>query len=231
MIPKLLDLNYQFPDPNIANEDGIVAWGGDLHPKRLINAYKNGIFPWYAHDEPIIWWSPNPRLILELNDFKISKSLKKNLKKFTYKFDKNFLQVIQNCSNIKRKKQAGTWIQKEIIEAYSQLHEMKIAHSVETYYENELVGGLYGLSIGKIFCGESMFAYKSDASKAALAILVYHLQEWGYELIDCQVRTSHLVSLGAKEITRKSFLTKLHSLKNQTQDHTWNINNTIIKQI
>ena len=188
-IPQLNRYDLKFPHPNDANRDGILAWGGDLNPSRLIRAYQNGIFPWYSDRDPIIWWSPNPRLIMELDDFKISKSLKKSMKKFEYKFDTNFEAVMQKCKSTPRNDQNGTWINDEIIEAYSTLHGMSIAHSIESYQNGKLVGGLYGVVIGKVFCGESMFASVSDASKSAYAVLVKHLKVWGYDFIDCQVPT------------------------------------------
>jgi leucyl/phenylalanyl-tRNA--protein transferase len=227
-IPQLNKYNFEFPNPRDANEDGIVAWGGDLNPTRLIRAYQNGIFPWYSKDEPIIWWSTNPRLIMELNDFKLSKSLKKSMKKFEYKFDTNFTQVIIECSNVKREGQNGTWIQDEIIEAYSVLNDLGVAHSIESYYNGELVGGLYGVVVGRVFCGESMFAKKSDASKSAYAILVKHLKQWGYNFIDCQVPTEHLKSLGAKEVDREYFLMRLKSSSMKIMNNKWEIDSLLI---
>jgi len=223
-IPELNRYSLTFPDPNDATEDGIVAWGGDLTPSRLIRAYQNGIFPWYAKGDPIIWWSPDPRLIMELDDFKLSRSLRKNMKKFTYSFDTHFTEVIRECSNINREGQSGTWIQPEIVEAYSVLHDMGVAHSVESYNaNNELVGGLYGVVIGRVFCGESMFAKESDASKAAYATLVSHLKEWGYDFIDCQVPTNHLKSLGAKEVSRDYFLSRLYNVRMDNIKNSWEI--------
>ncbi len=221
MIPQINKYNLDFPSPNSANEDGIVAWGGDLTPSRLIRAYQNGIFPWYAKDEPIIWWSTNPRLIMELNDFKLTKSLKKSMKKFTYKFDTNFKEVITKCSTVPRNNQNGTWIQEEIIEAYSALHDMGVAHSIESYLDGKLVGGLYGVVVGGVFCGESMFAEVSDASKSAYAMLIQHLKIWGYDFIDCQVPTEHLKSLGAKEVTREYYLKRLEKVRFEELEHFW----------
>lgn len=225
MIYQLNKYSLVFPHPNDANEDGILAWGGDLNPSRLIRAYQNGIFPWYSSGDPIIWWSPNPRLIMELDDFKISKSLKKSMKKFTYKFDSCFEQVMRECKDINRNDQLGTWISEDIIEAYSELHGMGLAHSIETYYEGELVGGAYGVVVGGVFCGESMFAKKSDASKAAYAILIKHLKNWGYNFIDCQVPTEHLKSLGAKEVAREYFLNRLEQSNMNILSHIWEISN------
>ena len=223
MIPQLNKNNLRFPDPRYANEDGILAWGGDLNPVRLINAYQHGIFPWYAKDEPILWWSPDPRLIMELDDFKLSRSLKKNIKKFTYKFDSNFSQVIRKCASIPRKDQAGTWIQNDIIEAYEALHHMGVVHSIESYSNDKLVGGLYGIVVGKVFCGESMFADVSDASKAAYATLIKHLKYWGYDFIDCQVPTEHLKRLGAKEVSRDEFINRLEEVNKDKIEHEWEI--------
>ena len=227
-IPQINKFNFNFPHPNSANEDGIVAWGGDLNPSRLIKAYQSGIFPWYAKDEPILWWSPTPRLIMELDDFKLSRSLKKSIKKFTFKFDTNFSKVMNMCANTPRANQDGTWINNNTIESFEVLFGMGIAHSVETYHNDELIGGLYGLTIGKVFCGESMFAHKSDASKAAYTILVRHLKEWGYDFIDCQVPTEHLKSLGAKEVSRDYFLERLNSVKYDYIESKWIIDKKLI---
>ena len=222
-IPQLNKYSLEFPNPSQATSDGIVAWGGDLNPSRLIKAYQNGIFPWYSKDDPIIWWSPDPRFIMELDDFKLSRSLKKSMKKFNYKFDTNFKEVIKKCASIKRNKQNDTWINDEMIEAYSVLHDMGIAHSVETYQDDKLIGGLYGVAVGEVFCGESMFAEVTDASKSAYATLIKHLKVWGYDFIDCQVPTNHLKSLGAKEVTRECFLEKLDKVKNKEIKNLWQI--------
>jgi len=223
MIHQLNKYSLTFPSPHDANEDGILAFGGDLNPSRLIRAYQNGIFPWYSDGDPILWWSPNPRLIMELNSFKISKSLKKSIKKFTYKFDKNFEMVMRECKNIDRHDQLGTWINEDIIEAYCALHGMGQAHCVEAYLNDKLVGGAYGVVVGGVFCGESMFAKESDASKAAYATLIKHLKIWGYDFIDCQVPTNHLKSLGAIEVTREYFLNRLLKSNMNTIEHRWEI--------
>ena len=228
MIPQLNKHELNFPDPNYADDDGIVAWGGDLNPSRIIKAYQSGIFPWYSKNDPILWWSPNPRLIMELDDFKLSKSLKKSMKKFTYKFNTDFIQVIKNCASKPREGQNGTWIQNDIIEAYKALNMMGIAHSIESYQDGVLVGGLYGLSIGKVFCGESMFANVNDASKSAFAILVKHLKRWGYEFIDCQVPTDHLKSLGAKEVHREYFLDRLYKINHEKLREEWIIDKKLL---
>lgn len=230
MIPQINKYQLNFPDPRDANEDGIVAWGGDLTPSRLIKAYQKGIFPWYNDGEPILWWSPDPRLIMKLDDFKLSRSLKKSMKKFNYKFDTKFKEVITHCGTTSRNNQDGSsWIQNDIIEAYENLHGMGIAHSIECYDDEKLVGGLYGLSIGKVFCGESMFAHKSDASKSAYAILIKHLKKWGYEFVDCQVPTEHLKSLGAKEVAREYFLSKLEKVSAENIEHYWDIDEKLLE--
>ncbi len=223
MVPELNKFSLAFPDPRDANEDGILAWGGDLNPSRLIRAYQNGIFPWYSQGDPIIWWSTDPRLIMELHDFKLSKSLKKSMKKFTYKFDTNFEEVMRKCALTPRKDQAGTWINNDVIQAYTELFHMGYAHSVETYHNGVLVGGLYGVVVGKVFCGESMFAHMSDASKAAYATLIEYLKIWGYDFIDCQVPTEHLKSLGAKEVAREYFLMRLEKSAFENIDTRWKI--------
>ena len=228
MIPQINKYSLDFPDPNSASEDGIVAWGGDLIPSRLVRAYQNGIFPWYMKGEPILWWSPDPRLIMELDDFKLSRSLKKSLKKFEYRFDTNFLKVITKCGSTQRADQNGTWVQPDIIEAYETLHGIGIAHSIESYQNDVLVGGLYGVVVGKVFCGESMFADANDASKSAYAVLIKHLKEWGYEFIDCQVPTDHLKSLGAKEVTREYFLEKLEKANKDIIEHYWKIDKSLL---
>lgn len=202
-----------FPHASQAEEDGLLAIGGDLSPRRILSAYVNGIFPWYNPDEPILWWSPNPRCVLYPDKLKVSKSLaaviKKNL--FQIKFDTNFLDVIKNCAAAKRADELGTWISTDIIDAYYQLHELGYAHSVETYCENKLVGGLYGIAIGKVFFGESMFFLKPNASKVALWALVRKLRELNFRIIDNQVTNKHLVSMGAEEIERDRFLELLRS--------------------
>ena len=195
-----------FPHPSLAEEDGLLAVGGDLSAQRLLLAYTNGIFPWFSEDEPILWWSPDPRFIVYPKDIKISKSMKKLFKKNTFKitFDTCFRDVISNCSNVR--KETGTWITKEMIDAYCKLHEIGFAHSVETWYENRLVGGLYGIIIGKCFFGESMFSTMDNSSKAAFITLGKVLSQKEFLMIDCQVHTSHLESLGAVHISREEFL-------------------------
>lgn len=226
-IPQLDKYKIEFPHPSQASDEGIVAWGGDLSPSRIVRAYQEGIFPWYSKQDPILWWSPDPRLIMELDDFKLTRSLRKSLKKFTYGIDTAFGEVIRSCASIRRDAQEGTWILPEMIEAYETLHSLGVAHSIESYYEGELVGGLYGVAIGGVFCGESMFAKKSDASKAAYYMLIKHLKKWEYDFVDCQVPTPHLKSLGAKEIPREKFLQRLYEVRFEQKQHRWEIDNNI----
>lgn len=228
-IPELNKYSLSFPDPRDANVDGIVAWGGDLNPSRLLRAYQSGIFPWNSPQDPLLWWSPNPRLIMELDNFKLRKSLKKSMKKFTYQFDTNFREVLDKCASTPRNDQDGTWLNEELKESFEVLHGMGIAHSVESYLDGELVGGLYGIVIGKIFCGESMFSHVNDASKSAYAVLVKHLKSWGYEFVDCQVPTDHLISLGAHEVHREYFLMRLESLKMESISHIWKIDKILLE--
>lgn len=199
----------QFPDPKYALEepDGLLAVGADLSPARLLNAYRQGIFPWYSDGQPILWWSPNPRAVLYPEKLRISRSLKKSLRKrpFHVTLDSDFAAVIEACSE-PRPDQEGTWITAGMKQAYLQLHRIGFAHSVECWEGENLVGGLYGVSLGKVFFGESMFARRSDASKIAFAHLVEQLREWNFGLIDCQVHTGHLASLGAEDIPREEFL-------------------------
>jgi len=206
-----------FPEASLASDDGLLAVGGDLSPERLVLAYQNGIFPWFEDDEQIMWWSPNPRLILELNEFKVSKSLKRiiNSNKFDVKLNTCFTDVVEACSSTSRKGEDGTWITEGMKEAYIKLHKLGIAYSVEVFENKQLVGGLYGLAIGKIFCGESMFHKVSNASKVALYYLVDILKENNFNFIDAQTPTNHLISMGAKEISRETFLSRL---KNNTKN-------------
>ncbi|HIP59439.1 MAG TPA: leucyl/phenylalanyl-tRNA--protein transferase [Campylobacterales bacterium] len=206
MIPQVSRYSYIFPNPREASKEGLVAWGGDLNPNRILSAYRQGIFPWYNENDPILWWSPDPRLVLFFDDLKISKSLNRNLKKYEVRFDTNFEEVIKKCRDIRLLKDENTWILEEVIEQYIEIHEMGFAMSVETYHEGELIGGLYGILMGGVFCGESMFSLKSDASKVALVKLADKLQSEGYDFIDCQVPSEHLKSMGAREIGRDEFL-------------------------
>jgi leucyl/phenylalanyl-tRNA--protein transferase len=202
-----------FPPVSSANPDGILAIGGDLCPERLQLAYKSGIFPWFEEDEPIIWWSPNPRMVLFLDELVVSKSMRNILNRNVFKvtFNQNFREVISNCQQVKREGQNGTWITNDMIEAYCKLNEMGIAKSVEVWQNDELVGGLYGVDLGHIFCGESMFSKVSNASKVAFIALVNQLKEKNYKLLDCQVYNEHLESLGCREIDRIDFIQILKS--------------------
>ncbi len=207
----LLTEDHVFPDPKLAEEDGLLAVGGDLSAERILLAYRQGIFPWFSGEEPILWWSPDPRLILFPEKLRISKSLQQTLRsgKFRISFDACFDQVIAQCAHTERKEQSGTWISKGMKNAYQHLHELGHAHSVEAWYGTVLVGGLYGLSIGKVFFGESMFHKLRDASKVCLVALVEKLLRDSFTLIDCQVTTMHLVSMGAQEISREQYLSLL----------------------
>jgi leucyl/phenylalanyl-tRNA--protein transferase len=202
-----LDERIAFPDPRQARADGLLAVGGDLAPERLVLAYSLGIFPWYSEGEPILWWSPNPRLVLFPEELHLSGSLKRKIGKgiFDFTLDKAFGQVIRACAKLRPGKDEGTWITREMIRAYEKLFELGFAHSVEAWQGNNLAGGLYGVSIGRYFAGESMFFNKPDASKAALWVLCELCLEKGLEFIDCQVETGHLVSLGARLLQRDDY--------------------------
>lgn len=203
---KFLGKAIEFPQHSQATKDGLLAIGGDLSPERLIHAYANGIFPWFNDEEPILWWSPDPRFVLFPKDLKVSKSMKQFLRNTTYQITENkaFEQVIAHCADVKRDDQYGTWIGKGMIDAYINLHRTGFAKSVEVWDQNQLVGGLYGVDLGnKVFCGESMFSLKSNSSKMAF---IWLAQSNKYRLIDCQLHTKHLESLGAKHISRQEFL-------------------------
>lgn len=197
----------------LTEPNGLLAIGGDLSPQRLIEAYSKGIFPWFNENDPILWWSPDPRMVLFPDELKISRSLLKTLRKGNYRIrtDEHFTQVMHACA-APRKGQPGTWIHPQMIAAYTALHRMGLAHCVETWIDGELAGGLYGIALGQMFFGESMFSRVADASKIALVHLVRQLQNWQFGMIDCQVRTAHLASLGAREISRKEFNQKLNEL-------------------
>ncbi len=203
---NFLNQEIQFPDVSKASQDGLLALGGDLSVERLLLAYRKGIFPWFESDEPILWWSPDPRFVLFPEKLKVSKSMKQVLRKASLKVtvNKNFKGVIEACSSIKREGQSGSWITKNMIDAYCKLFELGYAKSVEVWQDEELVGGLYGVDLGNnVFCGESMFSKVSNASKVAF---ITFLQNTEYRLIDCQVHTNHLESLGAEHISRDEFL-------------------------
>ncbi|PID58375.1 leucyl/phenylalanyl-tRNA--protein transferase [candidate division KSB3 bacterium] len=202
---------YIFPAPHLSEENGLLAIGGDLSLERLLAAYSSGIFPWYEHGTPVLWWSPDPRLVLYPDEFYVSRSLRKIIRQqaFRVTLDRAFEQVIRACADIQRPGQRGTWLVDEMIRAYTVLHDAGFAHSVEAWHGGRLAGGLYGVSLGRCFFGESMFAHASNASKVALYYLTQYLKKRHVEFIDCQVRTAHLVSLGAREVTRSRFLTEL----------------------
>jgi leucyl/phenylalanyl-tRNA--protein transferase len=202
-----------FPPVCEANPDGILAIGGDLSSERLLLAYKSGIFPWFEDGEPIFWWSPNPRMVLFLDELVVSKSMRNILNRniFTVTFNQNFRMVISNCQKIKRNGQNGTWITDDMMDAYCKLNELGIAKSVEVWQNNELVGGLYGIDLGHVFCGESMFSTVSNASKVAFITLANQLKKDNYKVLDCQVYNEHLESLGCREIDRADFIELLKS--------------------
>ncbi|GEA06345.1 leucyl/phenylalanyl-tRNA--protein transferase [Alteromonas sp. KUL42] len=220
-----IENNAPFPSVDTALDEpnGLLAFGADLSPSRLFSAYSQGIFPWFSDDEPLLWWSPNPRAIIELDDFVASKSLLKLARKRRYRvtLNQSFEKVIDACSSIPRKNPNNdgvsneTWITEEMVQAYCHLHGLGIAHSVEVWDNETLVGGLYGVGIGKVFCGESMFHTQSNTSKLAMYALVKHMQSHNMAFIDCQLPTDHLCSLGAKAITRDLFIDKLYE-NNQT---------------
>ena len=219
------DANQPFPDVSTAltDPDGLLAVGGCLSLSRLHNAYYHGIFPWYSNDEPLLWWSPDPRLVMYPDHFKTSRSLRKTLRKqvFQITFDQVFPQVMAACAE-PRDSSSGTWITDEMQQAYCQLHRSGLAHSVEAWHQEQLVGGLYGIGIGQVFFGESMFSRCSNASKTAFASLAIHLKTWDYALIDCQVYSSHLASLGAITLPRSQFIALLQRYRDQpVSDHSW----------
>jgi leucyl/phenylalanyl-tRNA--protein transferase len=202
-----------FPPVSETSSEGLLAAGGDLTSERLLLAYKSGIFPWFNPGEPILWWAPKLRMVLYFDELVVSKSMRNILNRntFTVTFNQNFSEVILNCSLIKREGQYGTWISQEMIAAYCKLNELGIAKSVEVWQNDELVGGLYGVDLGGIFCGESMFSKVSNASKVAFVTLANHLRNANYKLLDCQVYNEHLASLGCREIDRDDFMKYLNS--------------------
>ena len=219
-ITELRKFSHEFPDPRDAGEEGLLAFGGDLNPNRILKAYRTGIFPWFNPNDPILWWSPNPRMLLYPKDFKVSKSFRRVLRNrgFEVKFDHNFESVIDICGKIPRPNQEGTWLTKEMKEAYIELYDMGFAHSIETYYNGKLVGGLYGIAMGRVFFGESMFTLMADASKVALKALSSICVKKSYDFIDCQVETPHLLKWGGKLVDRDTFLDQLEKSQQDSTD-------------
>ncbi|WP_395054257.1 leucyl/phenylalanyl-tRNA--protein transferase [Flavobacterium sp.] len=204
----ILSKDLFFPPVELASPEGILAVGGDLSSARLLLAYRNGIFPWFDSEEPILWWSPPKRMVVFPKSYKVSKSMRNILNRNTFSvtMNTNFKAVILHCQNIKRKGQDGTWITDDIVNSYTKLHESGIAKSIEVWQNNELVGGLYGIDLGTVFCGESMFSIVPNASKVAFVSLINHLKENDYKLLDCQIHNDHLEKLGAFEISRNEFM-------------------------
>ena len=227
LVDRLVEA-YPFPDPNAAAERGLLAYGGDLSPERLLSAYAQGVFPWYDED-PILWFSPDPRMVLRIGSLRVSRSLRRRERQAPYSItmDTAFERVIRACRDTPRPGQDGTWINEDMLAAYCRLHELGFAHSVEAWsregeVEDALVGGLYGISLGRAFFGESMFARAPDASKLAFVRLVHQLESWGFELVDCQVRTEHLARFGATEWARADFLEALdRALEGDTRVGRW----------
>lgn len=223
MIPWLSD-NRHFPpvESSLRDPNGLLAAGGELSVERLLEAYRHGIFPWFNPGEPILWWSPNPRMVLVPGEFKVSRSLAKVLRNVGYevRVDSAFEQVMRSCA-VPRDGQNGTWINEDMIAAYCALHRLGYAHSIEVWISGDLVGGLYGVSIGRMFYGESMFSRVDNASKIALAHLAMQLERWGFPMIDCQMSTPHLTSLGAREIPRKEFIARAKVLVNCESNRNW----------
>lgn len=213
---------YWFPHPETSDKQGLLCMGGKLSPERILQAYSQGVFPWFEPGCPILWWSPNPRLILIPDEFKVSKSLAKSLKRpFSLSIDTAFPEVIKACATYSNRKN-NTWITKEMIDAYTTLHHMGYVHSFEVWESGQLVGGLYGLSLGNAFFGESMFHSVTDASKIAMYHLCTTMKEWNFDFIDCQIPTPHLISLGAKVIGRRDFLHLLQeTLKKESKIGCW----------
>ena len=221
----LLNDDVKFPPVHLARSDGLLAVGGDLSQKRLLLAYRMGIFPWFSHHEPILWWSPDPRLVLFPGELITSTRLQRTIRqgRFQITMDQAFGSVIRACATVPRKNNAGTWIVAEMIKAYCKLHECGYAHSVEAWYEGKLAGGAYGIALGRVFFGESMFMHVSNASKVAFVKLVEHLDANGFDMIDCQMTTRHLLHFGAREVPRSVFLDTLAlSLSSPSVPGSWN---------
>ena len=224
MAVRVLGPSAVLPAPEEADGHGLVAIGGDLRPERLLAAYADGIFPWYEDGLPILWHSPDPRMVLLPHEFHVGKSLRKRVRRgeFDVRLDTSFERVMRQCATVPREGQRGTWITREMAAAYARLHRSGYAHSVEAWRDGELVGGLYGVSLGDVFCGESMFAVEPDASKVAFVWLVEQLREWGVAMIDCQVHTEHLARFGAREWPRDQFLSRLRELvQRPTRRNSW----------
>lgn len=206
--------DLRFPPVEAAESDGLLAVGGDLSPERLLAAYRRGIFPWYQDDQPILWWSPNPRAVLFPHKLHVSRSLTRRIRRgdFTVTLDTCFRAVMTHCAGPRPQyPEGGTWITREMQDAYATLHEMGYAHSIETWQQGRLVGGLYGVALGGAFFGESMFSHAADASKVALTVLVRQLQAWGFAVFDCQQASPHVMRFGAEEIPRREFVSRLKS--------------------
>ena len=222
-LPWLNADNFDFPSPESALKEpnGLLAAGGSLEPGRILEAYCKGIFPWFEEGQPILWWTPDPRMVLYPDELHISRSLARTLKKqpFRISSDEAFRDVVMSCA-VERPNSSGTWITEEMLEAYCELHEMGIAHSVEVWKESEMIGGLYGLAIGSVFFGESMFSFERNASKIAFVSLVQKLEVLGYSLIDCQVASPFLASFGAREIPRNDFMTELPKSPDYSRNQT-----------
>lgn len=230
-MPFLIPDAHYFPHPTLADPNGLLGIGSDLHPNRLILAYKSGIFPWYNEGQPILWFSPNPRFVLYPHELRVSRSLKKSIRKqpFEIKMDTAFAAVIEQCSKKKRPGQFGTWITQEMNEAYLTLHERGVAHSIEAWEGQKLVGGLYGVCVGNLFAGESMFAHRDDASKIAFVYFVHQAIKWGIGLIDSQVYTDHLSRFGARDIPRNSYLETIRSLVHAPRtDQKWSFDDDFV---
>lgn len=225
--------DYRFPDVEFAGPEGLLAVGGDLSSERLLSAYRHGIFPWYSQGQPILWWSPDPRALLFPDELKVSRSLGKTIRKqvFSVTLDHAFAKVIHACAAPRQNDpEAGTWITDDMAQAYIKLHDLGYAHSVEVWHNRELVGGLYGIALGKAFFGESMFSRMTDASKVGFCFLVKQLQQWGYEFIDCQVESAHLASLGARPVPRRTFIEKLDkALQADDRRGPWELDEDKIK--
>ena len=222
----LLSKDLVFPPVHLATPEGLLAVGGDLSSERLLLAYQSGIFPWFSDGDPILWWSPDPRLVIYPQELKISRSLKKTIRKghFTVTMDTHFDEVIYRCAQTRIQSDQGTWITSGMEKAYTRLHTMGYAHSVETWYQSQIVGGLYGISLGRCFFGESMFSTMSDASKVALVALRDYLRDREFDFIDCQLPTDHLISMGRRKISRDDYLIRLrHTLQHTTYSGLWSL--------